>query len=65
MDWILIHSSVFNMNQFQALCWVLGPRNQIRTISILKEFKVECSKGGGTKEDLQQDANVTHVTYHS
>lgn len=54
MDWVLIHSSVFNMEQFQALCWVLGPRNQMHTISILKEFKVrgEWSKGGGTQGRL-------------
>lgn len=28
------------MDWFQALCWVLGPGNQISTISVLKDLKV-------------------------
>lgn len=33
VNWILIHSAF-------ALCWVLGPRNQVSTISLLKGLKV-------------------------
>lgn len=53
MDWILIHSSAFGLDWFQALCWVLGPWDQTNTLSILKEQE------GGPREDLQQDVNIT------